>query len=88
VAKPCRRYHPMATKPPKNLLRELLKKHFRPGTDNDAAAVMRTTSQMFAILDEHAPGEFSSNDVYQEMREQGFKEQLLAEELRWAVAPR
>ncbi len=78
----------MATNPPKNPLRELLKKHFRPGTENDGTAVMRTTSQMFAILDEHAPGEFSSNDVYQEMRKQGFTEKLIAEELRWAVVPR
>ena len=67
-------------------IKEMLLTHFAPGTKEQAT--MKSTSDLFRILDEHAPGKFFAHELYDVLRENGFSDILVGDVLMWQVAPR
>lgn len=67
-------------------IKDMLLQHFAPA--EAAKASMKSTTDLFRILDEHAPGKFVVNDLYDVLRAEGFKDQLVGDALMWLVAPR
>lgn len=66
-------------------LAELLDAHFKPARTNDPAAKTKTTTELFSIIDEHAPGHFSATLLYRILKEKGYESHLVAGELVWSV---
>lgn len=75
------------TEPKAYTMRDMLLQHFAPATSEEKAQ-MKTTSDIFNILDEHAPGRFSRHDLFDLLRNEGFADKLVGDTLIWLVAGR
>lgn len=67
-------------------IKDMLLQHFAPA--DGSKADMKSTTDLFRILDEHAPGKFIVNDLFDVLREEGFKDALVGDALMWKVSPR
>lgn len=70
------------------ILQDLLAKHYMPGQAGDRKAKQVTTMDLFAILDQHAPGRFTPGLLFDALRAAGFVDRLVGDELCWLVQPR
>ncbi len=68
-------------------MRDMLLDHFAPATE-DRQGHLKSTTDLFAIMDEHAPGRFSLNELFDLLRKEGFRDKLVGDTLMWMVAPR
>jgi hypothetical protein len=68
-------------------LKQMLTKHFAPAGDQDDQRMMKSTNDLFRILDEHAPGKFKPEELYDELVSGGFQDKLIGDGLLWAVKP-
>lgn len=78
---------PMAS-PSTDLLRELFTTHFEAAAIDDQRGQMKTTSELFHILDEHAPARFHQGELFDLLREMKVPTRLVGDELRWSVRAR
>jgi hypothetical protein len=78
----------MSTPNPTTLLHELLNKHFPPAPGESDQRKMMSTSDLYAILDEHAPGQFIPGQLFEAMQNLGYARKLVGEQLMWSVCPR
>lgn len=67
-------------------LQQLIALHFTPGTTGTKDSKDRSTTDIFAILDEHAPGLFSPGEVYTTLKATGYESRLVGDEIVWSVA--
>lgn len=69
-------------------LRELFLRHFAVGAPGSVTAKQMTTSDLFAIIDQHAPNHFEAGMLFEVLRTSGFQDRLVGDELTWCVQPR
>lgn len=70
-----------------NDLRMLLLRHFRPASPGDAGAQGKTTADLFSLIDQHAPECYTAGMLYVVLRDSGFKDMLMGDEITWCVRP-
>lgn len=70
---------------PPATLKEMLMKHFAPAKDSDPGKNLKSTSDLFRIVDEHAPGKFELEDMYDVLTALGFVDKLVGDTIMWAV---
>lgn len=68
-------------------LQGMLLKHFAPAGDGDKDRMMKSTTDLFRILDEHAPGKFQANELYDVLAGNGFEDKLVGQDLLWGLKP-
>lgn len=73
--------------PPAITLKDMLLKHFAPAPESDQGRSLKSTSDLFAILDEHAPGKFKVEELYDVLIIGGFQDKLVGESIVWSVRP-
>jgi len=72
---------------PDPVLDNIVLKHFpRAGAGEEHQ--MKSTSELFAILDEHMPGRWSADILAQYLEDRAYERKLVGDELRWAVGSR
>ena len=69
-------------------LQEIVHRFFPRARVGDEAMIMKTTTELHAILDEHMPGRWSADQVATTMDAGGYERRLVADELRWLVLPK
>lgn len=66
-------------------LQSMLAKHFEPADESDAKRMMKSTTDLFAILDEHAPGKWKVSDLHDVMVRAGYQDKLVGEVILWSL---
>lgn len=67
-------------------LRTLLLKHYAPQGDQ-AQRILKSTSALARMLDEHAPGKVTGPELYELLIAEGFQDRLLNDDLVWMLYP-
>lgn len=75
------------TPEPNEELKQLLQKHFMASVPSLPHSTTKSTSEIFSILDEHAPGKFVIGELYDVLIAAGFCDRLLGDDLVWDIAP-
>jgi hypothetical protein len=69
-------------------LQELVHRFFPRAAAGDAKLVLKTTSELHAVLDEHMPGRWKAHEVATLLDQDGYERRLVGDELRWLVLPK
>ena len=69
-------------------LKDMLLKHFEPADGREQGSMMKSTGDLFNILDGHAPGKFIVNDLYDVLAGNGFQDKLVGDAILWSVKPK
>lgn len=69
-------------------LKDMLLDHFAPAHAGDTKRSWKTTTDLFNILDEHAPGQFDVTQLFPILRAAGFVDKLMGDAIMWDVAER
>lgn len=69
-------------------LQDLVHRFFPRGSAGDELTMMKTTSELHAILDEHMPGRWKATEVATTLDAGGYERRLVGDELRWLVLPK
>lgn len=67
---------------------DLLRAHFEPARSAQDASDMRTTSQLFALIDEHSPDLVKPAQLRDVLITLGYNEQLVGSEFMWMLKRR
>lgn len=66
-------------------LQKLLLKHYAPASAQDSNTMDKSTGELFTILDEHAPGQFSIAELYPILLSNKFEDRMVGESLVWRL---
>lgn len=66
----------------------ILLKHFAPGEGQEANSRFMSTSDVFAVIDEHAPGRYTQIEVYEALQKNDFRNKLMETSINWILVPR
>lgn len=69
-------------------LQELVHRFFPRGSAGDEKLMMKTTSELHAVLDEHMPGRWKATQLARTLDAGGYDRRLVGDELRWLVLPK